>query len=132
MDSHGQVQLFDGKAMRKVYYLSSCDTCKRILNDLQLPTDFELQDIKKIPISETDLDFLKSKVGNYEVLCNKRSQLYKSRNLKAQNLTENEYKQLILEHYTFLARPVIVVDEQVFIGNATKTIQAVKQYLGNV
>ncbi|CEN44686.1 putative Arsenate reductase (glutaredoxin) [Capnocytophaga canis] len=118
--------------MRKVYYLSSCDTCKRILNDLQLPTDFELQDIKKIPISETDLDFLKSKVGNYEVLCNKRSQLYKNRNLKAQNLTENEYKQLILEHYTFLARPVIVVDEQVFVGNATKTIQAVKQYLGNV
>lgn len=132
MDSHGQVQLFDGKAMRKVYYLSSCDTCKRILNDLQLPTDFELQDIKKTPISETYLDFLKSKVGSYEVLCNKRSQLYKNRNLKAQNITESDYKQLILEHYTFLARPVIVIDEQVFVGNATKTIQAIKEYLGNV
>lgn len=118
--------------MKKVYYLSTCDTCKRILKELQLPKSFELQDIKKNLISEKELDFLKDKVGSYEKLFNKRSQLYKERNLKDQNLTENDYKNLILEHYTFLARPVIVVDNQVFVGNSAKVIVQAQQALENI
>ncbi len=32
--------------MKKIYYLSTCDTCKRILNEIEAPAEFELQDIK--------------------------------------------------------------------------------------
>lgn len=107
--------------MNKIYYLSTCDTCKRILKELNLPKDFILQDIKKNPITEQELKFLKNQIGSYEKLFNKRSQLYKERSLKDQNLTENDYKNLILEHYTFLARPIIIVNNQSFVGN-NKTI----------
>lgn len=112
--------------MNKIYYLSTCDTCKRILKELSLPENFELQDIKKNPISEKELNFLKDNIGSYEQLFNKRSQLYKQRNLKDQNLSENDYKNLILEHYTFLIRPVMIVDNQVFAGNSSKVISEVK------
>ena len=113
--------------MEKIYYLSTCDTCKRILKELSFSKNIDLQDVKKNPISEKELDFLKDSVGSYEKLFNKRSQLYKQRNLKNQNLTEEDYKMLILEHYTFLARPIIVVDNQVFVGSSAKTISDAKQ-----
>ncbi|ATA89274.1 hypothetical protein CGC58_05770 [Capnocytophaga stomatis] len=115
--------------MNKIYYLSTCDTCKRILKELELPKEFDLQDIKKNPISEEELSFLKDKVGSYEKLFSKRSQLYKQRNLKDQNLSESDYKNLILEHYTFLVRPVMIVDNQVFVGNSSKVISEVKEKL---
>ncbi|MFK8264835.1 arsenate reductase family protein [Capnocytophaga canimorsus] len=35
-------------------------------------------------------------------------------------------KNLILEHYTFLNRPVIVIDNEVFVGNAAKTVASAK------
>lgn len=115
--------------LNKIYYLSTCDTCKRILKELELPEGIDLQDVKKNPISESELDFLKNTIGSYEKLFNKRSQLYKQRNLKDQNLTENDYRNLILEHYTFLIRPIIVVDNQVFAGNSPKVISEVKNKL---
>ncbi len=118
--------------MKKIYYLSTCDTCKRILKELEPLQGVELQDIKKNPISEKELDFLKEKMGSYEKLFNKRSQLYKERNLKDQNLTEENYKTLILEHYTFLIRPVIVVDNQVFAGNSPKITAEAKFALENL
>lgn len=118
--------------MEKIYYLSTCDTCKRILKELSFSKNIDLQDVKKNPISEKELDFLKDSVGSYEKLFNKRSQLYKQRNLKNQNLTEEDYKMLILEHYTFLARPIIVVDNQVFVGSSAKTISDAKQAIENI
>ena len=47
--------------------------------------------------------------------------------LKEQNLTEKDFKHYILEHYTFLSRPVIVFNNQIFIGNSPKTVEAVKK-----
>ncbi len=113
----------------KVYFLSSCSTCKRILNEITLPNNIELQDIKQQPVSEEELDFMVRYTGSYESLLNKRAQLYKQRDLKNKNLTEADYKQLLLEHYTFLSRPVFVFPGKVFVGNAKNTIAQVKQYL---
>jgi arsenate reductase len=60
-------------------------------------------------------------------LFSKRAKLYKERDLKNENLTENDIKQLILEHYTFLSRPVIVNNNEIFIGNSKKTVEAAKK-----
>lgn len=87
--------------MRKIFYLSSCDTCQRILNELKVLDDFLLQDVKNEPITEQQLDELKEIVGRYELLFNKRAKLYRERELHKQSLTEENYKKLILEHYTF-------------------------------
>ena len=64
--------------------------------------------------------------GSYEALFSKRARLYKERDLKNQNLTEEDYKNLILGHYTFLKRPVIITEDQIFVGNAKQTVETAK------
>ncbi|WP_339625650.1 ArsC/Spx/MgsR family protein [uncultured Maribacter sp.] len=113
--------------MKKIYHLSTCSTCQRIIKELQPLNDFKLQDIKSEPITESQLEQMHSLSNSYEALFSKRAILYRERNLKEQNLTEDDYKSLILEQYTFLKRPVIMVDEQIFIGNSKKVVEAAQK-----
>ncbi|MFD1016855.1 arsenate reductase family protein [Winogradskyella rapida] len=115
--------------MNKIYHLSTCNTCSRIINELQLPEDFTLQDIKTEPITEAQLEAMRNLTDSYESLFSKRARLYKELGLKDKTLTDDDYKNYILEHYTFLKRPVLIVDEQIFIGNAKKTVEAAKAAL---
>ena len=115
--------------MKKIYYLSTCDTCKRILKELDPPASFELQDIKEKPVTPEQLQELKHRAGTYESLFSKRAKLYKERDLKNKQLSEEDYKNLLLEHYTFLKRPVIIQGQKVFIGNSKKEVAAAKDAL---
>lgn len=112
--------------LKKIYHLKTCSTCARIIKTLELPSDFIIQDIKSEPITPSQLEELYKLSGSYEALFSKRAQLYKTLELKNQNLTEEGFKKYILEHYTFLSRPVIVVNDQIFIGNSAKTVDAAK------
>ena len=112
--------------MKKIYYLSTCDTCKRILEELNPPATYELQDIKDQPLNLQQLQELKHLSGTYEALFSKRARLYKERDLKNKQLSEEDYKNLLLEHYTFLKRPVIVNGQKIFIGNSKKEVAAAK------
>ena len=114
--------------MKKIYYLSTCDTCKRIMKELPLD-DFIKVDIKTDPLTENDLIELHGLSGSYEVLFSKIARLYRSMNLKEKNLQEVDFKKYLLEHYTFLKRPVFIIDNEVFIGNAKKNIELVKSKL---
>jgi len=118
--------------IKKVYHLSTCSTCKRIIKELELGSDFELQNVKEQAITKGELEQLAKFSGSYESLLNRRSVLYRERNLKEQNLSEADCKGLILEHYSFLKRPVIQVGDQYFIGNAKKTIESAKLFLENL
>ena len=113
--------------MKKIYYLSTCNTCKRILKDLDLPAEYSLQDIKEDPLTKEQLEDLKKISGSYEKLFSKRARMYKERDLKTKDLTEDDYKNLLLEHYTFLKRPVIVNGNEIFIGNSKSTVEAAKK-----
>lgn len=115
--------------MKKVYYLKTCSTCSRILKELNLSSEFILQDIKSEDITVKQVEEMKVLAGSYEALFSKRSKLYKEMDLKNQNLTERDYKHYILEHYTFLSRPVIIVDNQIFIGNSKKTVETAKAFI---
>ena len=96
------------------------------MKELGIDDKFEQQDIKTDNINESELDTIASKVGSYEALFSKRAMKYKSMGLKEKNLTEMDYKQLMLDEYTFLKRPFIRIDGEVLIGNAKKTIDAAK------
>lgn len=113
--------------MKKIYYLSSCDTCKRIIKEIELPQSFIQQDIKTQGITETELEELFNLSESYEALFSKRARLYKERNLKDEQLLEEDYKNLLLEHYTFLKRPVIINNDELFIGNSKSTVAAAKK-----
>lgn len=113
--------------MKKIYHLSSCNTCQRIIKELDLKGDVELQDIKKENIDETTLDSIKEKVGSYEAMFSKRAMKYRSMGLNEMELTEADYKKHMLAEYTFLKRPFIILDDQVFVGNSKKVVEAAKK-----
>ena len=116
--------------MKKAYYLSSCSTCNRILKEVK-DHHFQLQDIKSDTITEEQIDQMYQFTESYEALFSKRARKYKSMGLKDQNLKEEDFKNLILEEYTFLKRPVFLVGREIFVGNNKKTIDALKNCLAN-
>ena len=116
--------------MKKTYYLSSCSTCDRILKEVK-DHNFQLQDVKFDAISEKQIDQMYQLTDSYEALFSKRSRKFKSMGFKDQSLNEEDFKNLILEEYTFLKRPVFIVDHEIFVGNSKKTIHALKKCLAN-
>lgn len=115
--------------MKRIYHLSSCSTCQRILKELKPSSEFELIDIKATNIDAETLDWIAQKVGSYEALFSKRAMKYKSMGLNEMKLTEADYRKYMLEEYTFLKRPFIINEDEVFIGNAQKTVDAAKKSL---
>ncbi|MCT4604368.1 MAG: hypothetical protein N4A59_15875 [Marinifilum sp.] len=115
--------------MKKIYHLSSCSTCQRIIKELEIDSDFELQDIKTQKISSDQLAQMKEISGSYESLFSRRAMKYKELGLKDKILSEDDYKDLILSEYTFLKRPVFLIDGEIFIGNAKKTVENAKKVL---
>lgn len=117
--------------MRKIYHLSTCNTCQRIIKELSLEEmGFEFQDIKEENINAEQLDAVKDKAGSYEALFSKRAMKFRSMGLNQMNLSEADYRRYILEEYTFLKRPVIWVGDEVFVGNAKKTVAAAAEKIG--
>ena len=116
--------------MNKIYYLASCDTCRKIIKSLPNSDKLIFHDIKQNPISVEEVEQMQQLSGSYEALFSKKAQLYKSLDLKNKMLTEDDYKKYILQHYTFLSRPVFIIDNTIYIGNSQKNIIEVIKALG--
>lgn len=114
---------------RKVYFLSTCDTCKRIMKEVGVDSSFETQDVKSSPVTEKQVEHFHQHTGSYEALINKRARKLKDVLAETPISKDQDYKQLLLMDYTFLKRPVFEVDGKLFIGNAKKTVEAIKQAL---
>ncbi|MCB0769233.1 MAG: hypothetical protein KDC00_02375 [Flavobacteriales bacterium] len=106
-----------------IFHLSTCSTCQKILKRIPKLKRFTLQDIKTNAISTKQLDALKKMAGSYEALFTRRSMKYRSMGLQDQELGEKDFRRLILAEYTFLKRPVMLVNGQLFIGNADKEVE---------
>lgn len=115
--------------MKRIYHLASCQSCQKALKFLSTDNSTQLVEIKSEGISEDALDHMAKLSGSYESLFSRRAQLYKQRGLASKKLTESDYRSLILEHYTFLKRPVVVTDTHVFAGYAKATLEAAKAAL---
>lgn len=118
--------------MNKIYYIASCDTCRKIIKTLPKGNNLVFRDIKQNPLTPEELDEMYQLSGSYEALFSKKAQLYKSMDLKNKSLTEEDYKKYILEHYTFLSRPVFVIDGKVFVGGTQQSMLQVMKALNNV
>ncbi|MBK6393045.1 MAG: arsenate reductase [Saprospiraceae bacterium] len=115
--------------MKKIFQLNTCNTCQKILKEWKAPASFEVQNIKEQNISAKELDFAAKKLGSYEALFSRRAIKFRSEGWNEKNLTEKDYRKLILAEYTFLKRPVMINEEEVFAGNAKITVQAAKKSL---
>lgn len=114
--------------MRVFFYLGTCSTCQRIMNELDL-SGIQLQDIKKEAISAEQLDKMGQLAGSFEKLFSRKAIKYRAMGLNEQTLSEKDYRKYILEEYTFLSRPVLVADEHIFVGNSKKNVEAMKAFL---
>ncbi len=115
--------------MKKIYYLGTCSTCAAILQEAGILSDpdylgFEMQDIKTEKITARQLDQMKKMAGSYEALFSRRALKYKELGLKDKSLSEKDYRQYILDEYTFLKRPVVIIGEKIFIGSEKKNVAA--------
>jgi arsenate reductase len=117
--------------MNVVYYLASCSTCIKILKKLPQNHNLILRDIKSQPLTVADVEAMQKLASNYEALFSRKAKLFQELGLKNQVLTEAAYKKYLLEHYTFLKRPVFIINNAIFIGNSTQNISAVLTALQN-
>ena len=116
--------------MKKIYHLGTCSACKRILTEINAEENgFELQDIKTNHMTEAQVDEMEKLAGSYEALFSRKAMKYRSMGLGEKNLSEADYRKLILEEYTFLKRPVTLLNGKIFIGNSKKTTAAIIEEL---
>ena len=114
--------------MKKVYFLKTCSTCKRIMSEFDL-TDFEQREIKSKVVSEEELQEMYALSNSYEALFSKKSTQIKERNIEVKSLQEEDFKKLILEDYRFLKRPVFIINQEIFIGSDKKNIELLREKL---
>ena len=115
--------------MGKVWHLANCSTCQRIIDELGIRESFELQNIKEQNVNEHDLGAMAAQEGSYEALFSRRAMKFRALGLNQKKLTEADYRNLILEEYTFLKRPVIQIGKRYYVGNSKKVVQAAKEAL---
>ena len=115
--------------MKKViFHLPSCSTCQRLLKEWNTE-GVVLRDIRNKPITEDEIDEMARLAGSYEALFSRRAMKYRSMGLNELNLTETDYRMYILQEDTFLKRPVVIVEDQIFIGSAKKDVAAASEAL---
>jgi len=116
--------------VKKIYHLGTCTTSQTIIKETGIDKKrFEMQDIKFEKITPGQLDEMKKMIGSYEALFSRRALKYKALGLKNKKLEEKDYRKYILEEYTFLKRPVVIVNDQIFAGSEKKTVDALKKAL---
>jgi len=114
--------------MKKIYHLGNCTTSQAIIKETKIDKKgFEMQDIKFEKITPPQLDEMKKITGSYESLFSRRAMKYKEWKLKEKKLGEKDYRQYILDEYTFLKRPVVIIDDKIFVGSEKKTVEALKK-----
>jgi arsenate reductase (glutaredoxin) len=123
--------------MKKIYHLGNCTTCQAIIKETAIDTlrqtqgdKFIMQDIKFEKITPSQLDEMKKMAGSYESLFSRRAMKYKELGLKDKQLEEKDYRKYILEEYTFLKRPVTIIEDKIFVGSEKKTVEALKKAVG--
>lgn len=115
--------------MKKFIYLSTCDTCKRIKKELGIDEKWDLQDIKKNPVSIDQLEEIRKHANSYEELVNKRAQKFKAGGYSTKSMSEDDWKALILTDYTFIKRPIAIINNEYFIGNSKQIVESAKEML---
>lgn len=116
--------------MKKIYHLAKCTTCQAIIRETAIDKKgFTMQDIRTEKITPAQLDEMKKMAGSYDALFSRRAIKYKELGLKYKQLEEKDYRNFILQEDTFLKRPVVIINDKIFIGSDKKNIEALKKAL---
>jgi len=100
------------------------------MKELQVDDSWTQREIKSQAISTQEVDLMKGLASSYEAIFSRRAMKYRSLGLNKLELSEKEYRKWIIEEYTFLKRPVVIIDQEIFIGNSKASVQKAKEKLG--
>ena len=117
--------------MKTVFYLKNCNTSKRVIKEVGIDSNFEIRDIKENKLTPEEVGLLAEIAGSYKALFSKNARKYREYNLHLKNLTEADCKKYLLEDYTFLKRPTIVIDDKIFIGSHRNTVKQLAFHLAH-
>lgn len=102
--------------MLHVVGIKNCSTVQKARKWLEdRGIEYTFQDVKKDPLSDEEVLDLVKKLSIQTVL-NKRGTKWRSLNLNADELTDQELFELLTEHQTMIKRPVLVMGEAVMVG----------------
>lgn len=106
--------------MKKIefYWLSNCSTCQKAKNFIERHgiRDYELRDIKENPLSREEVEKMAKILGGAENLFSKRAIKYREMKLNERTLSNAEMLDLMTNEYTFLKRPILVIDGKAEAG----------------
>ena len=109
-----------GEAMSEIYFygLPNCSTCQKALKRLEyhrVPVT-KFRNIKEEPLSREEIEKLAKMLGGAERLFSRRSVKYRELGLRDKTLSEDEMLDLMTGEYTFLKRPVLVINDEAVAG----------------
>lgn len=106
--------------MKKIefYWLPNCSTCQKAKNFIERHgiRDYELRDIKENPLSREEVEKMAKMLGGASELFSKRAIKYREMKLKERELSNAEMLDLMTDEYTFLKRPILVIDGKAEAG----------------
>lgn len=91
-------------------------------------SDWELRELKSNQITEEELAEMYTLTRSYETLFSRRSTQIKARDIDVKSLEEKDFKALILDHYSFLKRPVFLTEKEIFVGNDKNNIENLEKF----
>ena len=106
--------------MNKVYFygLPNCTTCQKALRRLDYHgvPNVEKRNIKEDPLTREEIEKLAQMLGGAENLFSRRSVKYRELGLRDKEISPNEMLDLMESEYTFLKRPLLVMNGKALAG----------------
>lgn len=105
-----------------LYWLPNCSTCKKAAQFLENQnvkiSDFH--NLKENSLSREEIEKLAEKVGGADELFSRRAQKYRAMRLNERELSDDEMLDLMASEYTFIKRPVLILNDKAIAGFSEK------------
>lgn len=113
----------------KLYWLPHCSTCKKAKEFIEKKgvEISEFHDIKEHRLSKNEVEKLAELVGGAENLFSRRAIKYREMGLNEREVFSGEMLDLMTSEYTFIKRPVLVIDEKATAGFSEKIYNEILQ-----
>ncbi|HEY0656981.1 MAG TPA: arsenate reductase family protein [Pyrinomonadaceae bacterium] len=100
------------------YWSETCSTCQKAKNFLERHgiKNYEKRDIKENPLSRDEVVKLSAIIGGADNLFSRRAVKYREMKLNERELAAPEMIDLMASEYTFLKRPVLVINDKAIAG----------------
>ncbi|MDQ6786180.1 MAG: arsenate reductase family protein [Acidobacteriota bacterium] len=108
------------------YWLPDCATCQKAKRFLERHSVAitRFRDIKEEPLSRAEVECLAQILGGASELFSRRAVKYREMKLSEREVSEQEMLDLMAGEYTFLKRPLLVIDGKAIAGFFEKTFES--------